>query len=62
MTKERACRNCHTIFVGSVCPVCKSSSTAEDFTGVAIIIDPKNSQIAKKLNIDEKGKFALKVR
>ncbi|MHA2407483.1 MAG: transcription elongation factor subunit Spt4 [Candidatus Ranarchaeia archaeon] len=62
MVKERACRNCQTVFTGSVCPACKSSSTTEDFTGVVMILDPGHSQIAKKLQINEKGKFALKVR
>lgn len=59
---EKACRNCHAIVNGNVCPICKSSSLSDDWSGYVIVIDPKNSAIAKRLNIDQPGRYALKVR
>ncbi|MHA1791560.1 MAG: transcription elongation factor subunit Spt4 [Promethearchaeota archaeon] len=63
MVQERACRNCGYISSGSnTCPRCKTRSLSDDYSSVVIIIDPENSEIAKRLNIQEPGKYALKVR
>ncbi len=61
MVKELACRKCRAITTGKVCPVCKSTDLTPDWTGIIVILSPENSQIAKLLNINEKGKYALKV-
>jgi len=61
MAREMACRKCKYVTIGKVCPVCKSSDLTPDWNGVALIVDPKNSHIAKTLGIKEKGKYALKV-
>ena len=60
--KKKVCRNCHRIVDGESCPVCKTSPLSEDWSGYVIIIDPANSEIAKKLNITEPGRYALRVR
>ncbi|MFX0068847.1 MAG: transcription elongation factor subunit Spt4 [Promethearchaeota archaeon] len=62
MVKERACRTCRKIVSGQLCSRCKTYTLSHDFAGLVIILDAKDSQIAKKLNIMEKGKYALKVR
>jgi DNA-directed RNA polymerase subunit E" len=59
---EKACRNCHAVVEGNVCPICKGSSLSNDWSGYVIVLDPPNSAIAKRLNIDQPGKYALKVR
>ncbi|MBS7643357.1 DNA-directed RNA polymerase, subunit E'' [Candidatus Bathyarchaeota archaeon] len=59
---EKACRNCHTLTVGSICPNCKTATLSDDWTGIAIILDSEESQIAKKLNLKKPGRYALKVR
>lgn len=61
MAREMACRKCKCVFVGKVCPLCKSSDLTPDWTGVVIVADPQNSSIAKTLGIKEKGKFALRI-
>jgi DNA-directed RNA polymerase subunit E" len=61
MVREMACRKCKFVTIGKVCPVCKSSDLTPDWNGVALIVDPENSYIAKTLGITEKGKYALKV-
>ncbi|MFX0135691.1 MAG: transcription elongation factor subunit Spt4 [Candidatus Hodarchaeota archaeon] len=60
--KEKACRTCHRITESSHCPKCKTSNLSENFVGVVVIVNPTNSLIASKLNVNEPGKYALKVR
>ncbi|MEM2341692.1 MAG: transcription elongation factor subunit Spt4 [Candidatus Bathyarchaeia archaeon] len=62
MMVERACRRCHYITEEKVCPNCKSTDLSEDFSGLVIIFDPKNSAIAKVMKIEKKGRYAIKVR
>ncbi len=63
MPKEKACRNCHMIVEkGQICPNCKSKDLSDDFSGLVIILDPENSEIAKRLNVSKPGRYALRVR
>jgi len=59
---EKACRECHLITRGSVCPKCKTPTLSDDFSGLVIIFDPENSAIANVMKIKEKGRYALRVR
>ncbi len=54
-----ACRNCRTLTYEKICPKCKSTNLSASWKGIVIIVDPENSQIAKELNISEKGEYAL---
>jgi DNA-directed RNA polymerase subunit E" len=64
MPAEQACRNCGLVtnVAGQICPRCKTHTLSEDFSSIVIIIDPATSEIARRLNITEPGKYALKVR
>jgi DNA-directed RNA polymerase subunit E" len=62
MTTEKACRECHTITTETLCPKCKTATLSDDFSGVVTIIDPDGSEIAKVMEITEKGRYALRVR
>lgn len=59
---RKACRKCRFITTESLCPVCKSEELSNRFSGVVIIFDPSNSEIAKKLEITQKGEYALIVQ
>lgn len=59
---EKACPTCHIVTTSNVCPKCKSTSLSSDFSGLVIIFDPENSEIAKAMKIKEKGRYALRVR
>jgi len=59
---EKACRECHVISYGSICPKCKASSLSDDYTGLVIIFSPKDSTIARAMKVEEKGRYALRVR
>ena len=59
------CRDCHRIIDDAdveVCPVCGSSSLTEDWSGYVIILHPETSEIAQEMEVNEPGKYALKVR
>ncbi len=59
---EQACRECHRIVEGLICPICGSSSLSKDWGGYVLILDPNGSTIAKKLGITLPGRYVLKVR
>jgi len=59
---EKACRECHRITTGAICPRCKTASLSDDFSGLVVILDPEESEMAKVMNINEKGRYALRVR
>jgi len=60
--KPKACKVCKKIYEDDKCPSCESKESIENFKGRVIVINPEKSEIAKKLNINEKGNFAIKVR
>ncbi|GAB4311882.1 MAG: DNA-directed RNA polymerase subunit E'' [Promethearchaeota archaeon] len=60
--KERACKTCHLITSKNICPSCLTHSLSEDYSGIVYILDPQRSRIARELNIDKRGKYALRVR
>jgi len=60
---EKACRDCHRIIEsGKAVCTCGSNSISPDWSGYGAIIDVEESEIAKKLEINKAGKYALKVR
>ena len=61
MAKELACRKCKHVTIGKVCSVCKSTDLSPDWSGIALVVDPTTSHIAKTLGITTKGKYALRV-
>lgn len=60
----RACRKCHSLVPreASRCPVCGSTDLSDDWDGVIIVIDPGKSMLARKLEIEKSGRYALRVR
>jgi len=56
----RACKKCKALTEKLRCERCDAKTTKE-WSGFLIILEPANSEIAKKLDIDYKGEFALKV-
>ncbi|MCS7122963.1 MAG: transcription elongation factor subunit Spt4 [Candidatus Aenigmarchaeota archaeon] len=54
----KACRNCRTLTDEKKCPNCNSSSLSSMWKGVAIIISVE-SEMAKKLNIQKPGIYAV---
>ncbi len=62
MTKQKACKVCNRIYEGDKCPQCESKESTDNFKGRAVILNPEKSEIANKLNIKNKGTYAIKAR
>jgi DNA-directed RNA polymerase subunit E" len=56
---EKACKQCRRIIEGNICPICKESQLTPSWKGLLIVIDPDNSEIAKRFGITIPGKYAL---
>ncbi len=63
MAKAKACKLCNKIYeTGDKCPKCEAKESTESFKGRIVVVDPEKSEIAQKLNLKEKGNFAIKTR
>ena len=63
MAKPKACKICKTVVEeGDKCPKCGSKELTEGFKGRIEVIDPTKSEIAQKLELKEKGNYAIKTR
>ena len=62
-TNPFACGECHLVLNDGVdqCPRHPSAKVSSDWTGYVIIIQPARSEIAERLQVDQPGKYALKV-
>lgn len=61
LRNPRSCKHCNFITQEDSCPLC-GNETSKDWQGYVIIVDHRKSEIAKKMNINVNGKFALRVR
>lgn len=59
---KKACKKCKVLVEsGDKCPLCQSTQLVESWKGQIVILKPEESEIAKKMNIKEKGTYAIKV-
>ena len=58
-----ACGECHIILNDGVdqCLHHPSAPVSSDWTGYVIIVNPERSEIAKRLQVEKPGRYALKV-
>ena len=61
LVKEVACRKCRFLTTGKICPSCESTDLTLDWSGLTVILDSENSEVAKTLSITKPGKYAVKV-
>jgi DNA-directed RNA polymerase subunit E" len=62
MNREKACRECRFLTEeGEKCLNCDNNTFTTFWRGYVVITDPENSEIAKKMGITRKGKFALRL-
>jgi DNA-directed RNA polymerase subunit E" len=61
--KVMACKKCGYVVEEALeeCPVCQNKKFTTFWKGSVIVNDPENSVVAKKLNIENKGKYALRI-
>ncbi len=56
-----ACMRCKYLTKEDKCPIC-GFETSENHRGLLIVLNPKESEVAKMAKIDIKGKYALYVK
>lgn len=61
---SKACRVCHMITekTANICPNCKTQDISSEFIGEIFILKPEESDVAKRMKINNKGHYALRVR
>jgi len=59
-TKEKACLNCRTIYLGEKCPKCGENKGSEVFKGRVHVFDYEKSEIADNMKLNSNGEFAVK--
>jgi DNA-directed RNA polymerase subunit E" len=57
----RACKSCLRLSDAERCPSC-NAATSQYWSGYLAVLDPENSQIAKRMELKTPGQYALKVR
>ncbi|RUM48209.1 MAG: DNA-binding protein [Hyperthermus sp.] len=60
----KACRRCKSLVPRDAtrCPVCGSTDLSEDWEGAIIVREPTLSLLSQRLELQRKGRFALRVR
>ncbi len=59
---RKVCKKCKIFVEGSTCPICKGNQFTDAWKGRIFIIDAENSEVAKKMDIKQKGEYAIKIR
>ncbi|MFH1511017.1 MAG: transcription elongation factor subunit Spt4 [Candidatus Woesearchaeota archaeon] len=62
MSKKKVCKKCKMFVEGSECFNCKGNQFSNSWQGRLFVIEPEKSEIAKKIGIETKGEYAIKVR
>ena len=56
-----ACTVCKLISDKDQCPNC-GNTTSDNWSGLLIIVDPEESELAHEMNIEVPGEYCLRVR
>ncbi|MBR9681079.1 MAG: DNA-directed RNA polymerase subunit E'' [Candidatus Altiarchaeota archaeon] len=62
VSKSKVCRKCRVFVSGKKCSTCGETDFSTTYAGIAVIMDPNKSEVAKKMDVSIPGKYALKVR
>ncbi len=59
---KKVCKTCKIFVEGATCPICKGNQFTENWKGRLFISNPEKSEIAKKIGINVKGEYGIKVK
>ena len=62
MKGKRVCKTCKIFVEESKCSFCGNNQFVTSWKGRVIVLNPEQSEIAKKLNVKKKGTYAIKTR
>ena len=60
--KNKACKICKLIYEGDKCTNCGSKEFTDSYKGKIHVMNHEKSEIAKNININTNGQFAIKTR
>ncbi|MBI5223370.1 DNA-directed RNA polymerase subunit E'' [Candidatus Micrarchaeota archaeon] len=60
----RACKSCRYITYQNdkVCPKCQQGELTDRFSGMVLILDAERSEVAKYVQLNAPGSYALKLK
>jgi len=61
MRGQKVCKKCQILVDDEKCPICQGTSLTDNWKGKVIVLNPEKSEIAQKLKIKQKGRFAIKL-
>ncbi len=59
---RKVCRKCRIFVEGDKCPICGGTDFTTTWAGIAIILNPDASEVAKAMEVNYPGKYAIEVR
>ena len=62
MSSRKVCKKCKIFVKGDKCPICNESGFTDSWKGRIFILDANKSVIAEKLELKQKGEYAVKTR
>ncbi len=62
MVRKKVCKKCKVFVDGSECPLCKGNQFSTNWQGRINVTNANKSDIAKKMNINADGEYAIKCR
>lgn len=60
--KAKVCKKCNVFVEHDKCPLCQGTNLTDTWKGRVIVMNPEQSEIARKLHLTKKGIYAIKVR
>lgn len=60
--KGKICKKCKIFVEKQMCPICKGTQLSDNWKGRIIILNAEKSEIAKKMNINQNGTYAIKTK
>ncbi|RJQ15668.1 DNA-directed RNA polymerase subunit E'' [Candidatus Woesearchaeota archaeon] len=60
--KKKVCKKCKLFVEGEVCPNCKGNAFTNNWNGRIHFLKVKESMIARKMNVEHNGEYAIKIR
>ncbi len=59
---KKVCKKCKIFVDKDVCPICKGNQFTTIWKGRITILNAEKSEIAKKLELNKEGEYAIKIR
>jgi len=57
----KACTICKSLTEKKECDICKNKDLSDEWSGIVVILNPKESKISQKLNIETQGMYAQNI-